>query len=56
MSLNFLKLSTSISTSVPGIQISELLPKTAMQMDSLSLVRSMSTAREPANPGGCSAR
>ena len=32
-----------ISTNVPGIQISELLPKTAKRMDKLSIVRSMHT-------------
>lgn len=32
-----------IDTKVPGIQISEGMPKTAMQMQDLSLVRSMST-------------
>lgn len=30
-----------ISTNVPGIQISELLPKIAQQMDTLSIIRSM---------------
>jgi hypothetical protein len=33
----------AISTSVPGIQISELLPKTAQQMHHLALVRSLCT-------------
>jgi hypothetical protein len=33
----------SISTSVPGVQISELLPKTAQQMHHLALVRSINT-------------
>ena len=33
----------SIPTSIPGIQISELMPKTATIMDQLTLVRSMST-------------
>ena len=32
-----------ISTNVPGIQISELLPNTAKRMDRLSIVRSMHT-------------
>src|ERR1700722_14947385 len=32
-----------ISTKVPGIQISELLPKVATHMDKLSIVRSMHT-------------
>src|SRR5690349_3416964 len=32
-----------ISTSVPGIQVSELLPKIARKMDKLALVRSMHT-------------
>src|SRR4051794_7004348 len=32
-----------ISTNVPGIQVSELLPKVAKQMDKLALVRSMHT-------------
>src|SRR5919106_522038 len=32
-----------ISTNVPGIQISELLPKIAKRMDKLALVRSMHT-------------
>src|SRR3989440_5138544 len=32
-----------ISTSVPGIQISELLPKMAKRMDKFALVRSMHT-------------
>ena len=31
----------AISTNVPGIQISELLPRTARQMDKLSLIRSV---------------
>ncbi len=34
----------SIETSVPGIQISELLPRTAMQMHHLALVRSLNTS------------
>lgn len=33
----------SISTSVPGIQLSELLPKTAQQMQHLAVVRSLCT-------------
>lgn len=33
----------AIGTSVPGIQVSELLPKTAKQMHHLALVRSLST-------------
>src|SRR5262245_24294025 len=33
----------AISTSVPGIQVSELLPRTAKQMHHLALVRSMCT-------------
>jgi hypothetical protein len=33
----------AIPTSVPGIHISELLPKTAMHMDKLALVRSVNT-------------
>ena len=33
----------AIPTSVPGIHISELLPKTAQHMDKLSLVRSLNT-------------
>ncbi|HXT59770.1 MAG TPA: DUF1501 domain-containing protein [Pirellulales bacterium] len=33
----------AISTSVPGIQVSELLPKTARQMHHLALVRSLCT-------------
>ena len=33
----------SIETSVPGVRISELLPKTAMQMHRLALVRSINT-------------
>src|SRR5260370_23170551 len=32
-----------ISTNVPGIQISELLPKMAKRMDKIALVRSMHT-------------
>ena len=32
-----------ISTNVPGIQISELLPRTARQMDKLALIRSVRT-------------
>ena len=32
-----------ISTNVPGIQISELLPKTARRMDKLAIIRSMHT-------------
>ena len=32
-----------ISTNVPGIQVSELLPHTARQMDKLALIRSMHT-------------
>ncbi len=34
---------SSIPTSIPGIHISELMPKTATIMDQLTLVRSMST-------------
>src|SRR5258708_6859512 len=34
-----------ISTNVPGIQISELLPKMAKRMDKFALVRSMHTRR-----------
>src|ERR1700693_3523757 len=33
----------AISTNVPGIQISELLPETAKRMDKLAIVRSMHT-------------
>ena len=33
----------AISTNVPGIEISELLPRTARQMDKLSLIRSVRT-------------
>src|SRR5262245_16572979 len=33
----------SIETSVPGVQISELLPKSAMQMHRLALLRSINT-------------
>lgn len=33
----------AIPTAVPGIQISELLPKTAQHMDKLSLIRSINT-------------
>ncbi len=33
----------SISTNVPGIQISELLPRSAKHMDKLSIIRSMHT-------------
>ena len=33
----------AISTNVPGIQVSELLPKVARHMDKLSIVRSMHT-------------
>jgi hypothetical protein len=33
----------AISTSVPGIQVSELLPKTAQQMHHLALIRSLCT-------------
>src|SRR5438094_217555 len=32
-----------ISTSVPGIQISELLPRVARRMDKLAIIRSMHT-------------
>ncbi|MGC3967367.1 MAG: DUF1501 domain-containing protein [Pirellulales bacterium] len=40
-----------ISTSVPGIQISELLPHTAKQMHHLSLVRSINTKNQSHGPG-----
>src|SRR4029079_375908 len=33
----------SIATSVPGVRISELLPKTARQMHHLAVLRSLST-------------
>src|SRR6516165_9195230 len=33
----------SIETSVPGVRVSELLPKTAMQMHRLALLRSINT-------------
>src|SRR4051794_18068833 len=33
----------SIETSVPGVRISELLPKTAMQMHHLAILRSINT-------------
>ena len=33
----------SISTNVPGIQISEILPRLARHMDKLSIIRSMKT-------------
>src|SRR5262245_35352166 len=33
----------TISTNVPGIQLSELLPKLAKRMDKLSIIRSMRT-------------
>ena len=35
-----------IATNVPGIQISELLPRVAKQMDKLSIVRSMHTEED----------
>ena len=35
-----------ISTNVPGIQISELLPRVAKQMDKLSIIRSMHTEED----------
>ena len=35
-----------ISTNVPGIQVSELLPRTAQHMDKLSIVRSMQTEED----------
>src|SRR5438034_10803332 len=35
-----------ISTNVPGIQISELLPRMAKQMDKLAIVRSMHTEED----------
>ena len=40
-----------ISTSVPGVQISEHLPLTAKVMDSLSIIRSMSTREADHNRG-----
>lgn len=35
-----------ISTNVPGIQVSELLPRMAQQMDKLSIIRSMHTEED----------
>ena len=40
-----------ISTNVPGIQISELLPRMARQMDKVALIRSMHTLEN--NHGVC---
>ena len=40
----------AISTSVPGLQISELLPHTAMQMHHLAVVRSLSTTENDHGP------
>jgi hypothetical protein len=41
----------SIETSVPGIRISELLPKTAMQMHRLALLRSINTHEDDHGKG-----
>ena len=41
----------SIETSVPGVRISELLPKTAMQMHRLALLRSINTNENDHNKG-----
>jgi hypothetical protein len=41
----------AIPTSVPGIHISELLPKTALQMHHLALVRSVNTAENDHGKG-----
>lgn len=41
----------SISTNLPGVQICELMPKIARQMDKLAVIRSMRTS-EVDHPGG----
>ncbi|MFO0978381.1 MAG: DUF1501 domain-containing protein, partial [Planctomycetaceae bacterium] len=41
----------SIPTSVPGIHISELLPKTAQQMHNLCLIRSVNTSEDDHGKG-----
>ncbi|QDV36072.1 DUF1501 domain-containing protein [Tautonia plasticadhaerens] len=41
----------SIETSIPGVRISELLPKTAQQMHHLSLLRSLNTAEDDHGKG-----
>jgi len=42
-----------ISTSVPGIHFSSLMPLIAQQADKLSIVRSMTTAEAPSHPNAC---
>ena len=41
----------AISTSVPGVQVSDLLPHTSQQIHHLTLVRSMSTGEDNHGPG-----
>src|SRR6187401_3142798 len=41
----------AISTSVPGLQISELLPHTAKQMHRLALIRGLNTKNSGHGPG-----
>lgn len=42
-----------ISTSVPGIQFSSLMPNIARQADKLAVVRSMTSSEVPSHPNAC---
>lgn len=42
-----------ISTRVPGIQFSSLMPRIAQQADKLAVVRSMTSAQAPSHPNAC---